>query len=599
MKKGLLLIGVMMLTVSASAQKCWSLQECIDYAMENNITLQKSKLQKSSATEDLKGSKAALLPTFSASTNQTLGYQPWKDTGTAYVSNGTVNTKVDKTSYNGSYSVNGQWTVWNGNRNFNNIKRDRLAEEEAELAAQETANSIQERIAQLYAQILYLAENVTVNEQMLETSKKNEDRGREMLEVGKMSKADLAQLSAQRANDEYSIVEAKSQLMNYELQLKQLLEITDEERFQVVIPKIGDDQILAEIPAMQTVYEMALVNRPEINRSQLAINRSDVNLSIAKAGWMPTVNLTGGVTTSTNSLSGTGWGSQFKSNVNTSLGLGVTMPIYDGRSTKTSVNKAKIQQLQARLDLQDLQKDLYSDIQEYWLNAWTNQEKYKAASSSVESAQQSYDLLSEQFRLGLKNIVELMAGKDKLLEAQQNLLQSKYMTLYYHIGAVVVILIAWSMLRGGKKEEKISFETAKVEKSDIHTSITATGTIEPVTSVTVGTQVSGIVSKLYVDYNSVVKKGQVIAELDRTNLISELNTAKANLASSESSMAYEKANYNRYKTLYDKGLVSADEYESALLSYRKAKEDVSTKRRKVRRWLPRSTLRSCSASPRT
>ena len=420
-----------MLTVSASAQKLWTLQECIDYAMENNITLQKSKLQKSTATETLKGSKAALLPTVTASTNQNLGYQPWKDTGMAYVSNGTVNTKVDKTSYNGSYSVNGQWTVWNGNRNFNNIKRDRLAEEEAELSAQETANSIQERIAQLYAQILYMAENVTVNEQMLETSKKNEDRGREMLEVGKMSKADLAQLSAQRANDEYSIVEAKSQLMNYELQLKQLLEITDEERFQVAIPKIGDDQILAEIPAMQTVYEMALVNRPEINRYQLAINRSDVNLSIAKAGWMPTVNLTGGVTTSTNSLSGTGWGSQFKSNVNTSLGLGVTMPIYDGRSTKTSVNKAKIQQLQARLDLQDMQKDLYSDIQSYWLNAWTNQEKYKAASSSVESAQQSYDLLSEQFRLGLKNIVELMSGKDKRLEAQQNLLQSKYMTLYY------------------------------------------------------------------------------------------------------------------------------------------------------------------------
>ena len=153
--------------------------------------------------------------------------------------------------------------------------------------------------------------------------------------------------------------------------------------------------------------------------------------------------------------------------------------------------------------------------------------------------------------------------------------------VWYAIGAVVVILIAWSMLRGGKKEEKVSFETAKVEKNNIHTSITATGTIEPVTSVTVGTQLSGIVSKLYVDYNSVVKKGQVIAELDRTNLISELNTAKANLASSESSMAYEKANYNRYKTLYDKGLVSADEYESALLSYRKAKEDVSTKRESV------------------
>ena len=429
--KTLWMAGLMMIgSVSMSAQKLWTLQDCIDYAMENNITLQKSKLSKQSATEDLKGAKAALLPTLSASTNQSLGYQPWKDTGMSYVTNGTVNTKVDKTSYNGSYSLSGQWTVWNGNRNINTVKLDQLSEEQAELSAQETANSIQERIAQIYAQILYLDENVKVNEQMLETSLKNEERGQEMVAVGKMSKADLAQLSAQRANDEYSIVEAKSQLMNYKLQLKQLLEITDEERFDVAIPEISDERILAEIPSLQTVYEQALLSRPEIERSQLAIKSSDVSVSIAKAGWMPSVNLTGGITTSTNSLSGTGWGSQIKSNVNSSLGLGVTVPIYDGRSTKTSVNKAKIQQLQAKLDLLDQQKTLYSDIQQYWLNAWTNQQKYQAAKSSVESAQQSYDLLSEQFRLGLKNIVELMTGKDNLLSAQQNQLQSKYLTLY-------------------------------------------------------------------------------------------------------------------------------------------------------------------------
>lgn len=431
MRKALLFISVMLLTGSvAMAQKQWTLQDCIDYAMANNITLQKSRLQKESATEDLKGAKAALLPTLSASTNQSLGYQPWKDTGMAYVTNGTVNTKVDKTSYNGSYSLSGQWTVWNGNRNINTVKLDQFSEEQAELQAQETANSIQERIAQIYSQILYLAENVKVNEQMLETSLKNEERGQEMVNVGKMSKADLAQLSAQRANDEYSIVEAKSQLMNYKLQLKQLLEITDNEQFDVAIPEIGDDQVLAQIPEMQTVYEQALLSRPEIERLQLAIKSSDVSVSIAKAGWMPSVNLTGGITTSTNSLSGTDWGSQIKSNVNTSLGVGVTMPIYDGRSTKTAVNKAKISQLQAQLNLQDQQKTLYSDIQQYWLNAWTNQQKYQAAKSSVESAQQSYDLLSEQFRLGLKNIVELMTGKDNLLSAQQNQLQSKYLALY-------------------------------------------------------------------------------------------------------------------------------------------------------------------------
>ena len=419
----------MLSTVAVSAQKQWTLQDCIDYALTNNITLKKSQLQRESATEDLKGAKAALLPSVNASTNQSLGYQPWKNSGISTVTNGVVNTKVDKTSYNGSYSVNGQWTVWNGGRNTNTVKLDRLAEQEAELSLQETANNIQERIAQIYAQILYLDESVKVGEQTLETSKKNEERGQEMVNVGKMSKADLAQLTSQRANDEYGIVETRSQLLNYKLQLKQLLEITDETPFDVAIPEISDERILAAIPPLQSVYEQALLNRPEIERSQLAVKSSDVSLSIAKAGWMPNINLQGGVTTSTNSLSSIGWGSQIKNNVNTSLGVGVSVPITDGRSTKTAVNKAKIQQLQAALDLQDQQKTLYSNIQQFWLNATTNQEKYKAAQSSVESAKQSYELLSEQFRLGLKNIVELLTGKNNLLQAEQNQLQSKYQTI--------------------------------------------------------------------------------------------------------------------------------------------------------------------------
>ena len=430
MKKVVLLIGIVMISVAATAQKLWTLQDCIDYAIANNITLKKSQLQQQSATEELKGAKAALLPTLSASTNQSVGYQPWKDQGVSTVTNGMVNSKVSKTSYNGNYAVNAQWTVWNGNRNTNTVKLDQLAEQEAELSTQETANSIQERIAQIYAQILYLDENVKVSEQTLETSKKNEERGQEMVNIGKMSKADLAQLVSQRANDEYNIVESRSQLLNYKLQLKQLLEITDETEFDVAIPEISDAQILSEIPTLHSVYEQALLSRPEMERLRLAVKSSDVSLDIAKAGWMPNVSLTGGVNTSTNSLSSTGWGNQLKNNVSSSLGVGVSVPIYDGRSTKTAVNKAKIQQLQAQLDLQDQQKTLYANIQQYWLNALTNQQKYKAASSSVESAQQSYELLSEQFRLGLKNIVELMTGKDNLLQAQQNQLQSKYQTVY-------------------------------------------------------------------------------------------------------------------------------------------------------------------------
>ena len=155
--------------------------------------------------------------------------------------------------------------------------------------------------------------------------------------------------------------------------------------------------------------------------------------------------------------------------------------------------------------------------------------------------------------------------------------------LWIAIGVIALAVIAYLLLSGGKKEEKVEFETAKVDQGNIQTTITATGTIEPVTSVTVGTQVSGIVSKLYVDYNSVVKKGQVIAELDKTNLISELTAQRANLSSAQSSLNYQQSNYNRYKTLYEKGLVSADEYESALLQYNQAKEQVKTASESVQR----------------
>ena len=151
------------------------------------------------------------------------------------------------------------------------------------------------------------------------------------------------------------------------------------------------------------------------------------------------------------------------------------------------------------------------------------------------------------------------------------------------VGAVVIVALVIWMCSGGKKEETVEFETAKAERQDIHTTITATGTIEPVTSVTVGTQVSGIVSKLYVDYNSVVKKGQVIAELDKTNLTSELNRAKADLSSAESTLAYETANFKRYQTLFDKGLVSANDYESAKLSYEKARQTAASSRENVQK----------------
>ena len=429
--KRLLLAAVLTMAcaMAVQAQKQWTLQECIDYAMQNSITLQKARLTKQAATEDLLGSKAALLPSLSASTNQSVGYRPWQDNGVTTVTNGQVNAKVDKVYYSGSYGLNAQWTVWDGGRNRNTVRQNELAEQQAALSYEESANSIQERIAQLYVQILYLDEAVKVSQSSLETSRKNEERGREIVEVGKMSKADLAQLTAQRATDEYNVVEAQAQIANYKLQLKQLLELTGSDDFDVAIPATTDDQALAEIPSLQSVYEQALVSRPEIENSQLDIESSRLGVAIAKAGRLPSVSLTGGLGTSTNSLSNNGWGNQMKNNLDASAGLTLSIPLFDQRQTKTNVNKARLQQQQALLDLQDRQKQLYQTIEGYWLDATTNQQKFRAAQTTVDSEQQSYDLLSEQFRLGLKNIIELMTGKDNLLQAQQNRLQAKYMTI--------------------------------------------------------------------------------------------------------------------------------------------------------------------------
>lgn len=407
----------------------WTLKDCIDYALANNISLRKTKLQEYSALEDVKQSQSALLPSLSFSTSQNGTYRPWPEAGKATVDNGYVQSSIDKIYYSGSYSVNGNWTVWNGGRNTNTVKLNKLAAEQARLDSAETANSIQEQIAQLYVQILYSNDAINVCKESLETSKINENRGKDMFEVGKISKADLAQLTAQRAQDEFNVIEAESNMRNYKRQLKQLLQITDDEEFDIAIPQTTDEMALCEIPALNEVYAATLNIRPEIKNAELGIESSDLSIKIAKAQKLPTIDLNAGVSTNTTTMSDNKWGQQLKNNVNVGAGFTVSIPLFDNRSSKTAVNKAKIQRENYILELRDKQTTLYSTVENYWLQAVINQNKFKAAKVSTESAKASYELLSEQFALGLKNIVELMTGKNNLLTAQQNELQSKYLAI--------------------------------------------------------------------------------------------------------------------------------------------------------------------------
>lgn len=424
------LAGLFLLSLSTECvAKQWSLRNCIDYALANNIQLQKAKIKEYSALEDVKQSQAALLPSLNLSTSQNVNYTPWPQQGRATVADGYVQSSVDKVYYNGSYSLSGNWTVWNGNKNRNNVKLNKVAAEQARLDSATTANNVLEQIAQLYVQILYSNEAIAVTKESLKTSQTNEQRGKTMVEVGKMSKADLAQLTAQRAQDEYAIVEAESNLRNYKRQLKELLQITSDEEFDIAVPSTTDDMALEAVPTLNDVYAASLEQRPEIKNAKLGIESSDLSIKVAKAGRMPTVSLNAGVMTSTSSMSDNAWGTQMKNNFSLGGGVTVSIPLFDNRQTKTAINKAKLQKQSYLLDLQDKQTTLYSTIENYWLQAVTNQNKFKAARVSTESAQASYELLSEQFKQGLKNTVELMTGKTNLLQAQQNELQSKYLAI--------------------------------------------------------------------------------------------------------------------------------------------------------------------------
>lgn len=415
-------------SVAAEARE-WSLQDCISYALQNNISLQKTRIQQLSAIEDVKQSQSALLPSLSASTSQNVSYSPWPETGSYVIAGDKVQTSVDKVYYNGSYSLSGSWTVWNGGRNHDQVKLNKLTADQAALDSATTANNIQEQIAQLYVQILYSRDAVEVNKQTLETSKKNEERGQEFVKVGSMSKADLAQLTAQRAQDEYAVVQAESNLREYKRQLKQLLQITDQEEFDVVVPQTTDEMALQEIPGVTSVYESALNRRPEIQNALLGIKSSDLQVKMAKAGKLPTVTASAGVSTNTTTMSSNAWGTQLKNNFTMGAGVTVSVPIFDNRQVKTAVNKAVLAKQGYQLDLKDKQTTLYSTIENYWLQAVNNQAQFKSAQVSTQSAQASYELLSEQFQQNLKNIIELMNGKDALVKAQQAELQAKYLAI--------------------------------------------------------------------------------------------------------------------------------------------------------------------------
>ena len=246
---------------------------------------------------------------------------------------------------------------------------------------------------------------------------------------GQMAKADVVQLEAQLSSAKYAVVNTETQLANYIRQLKAPLELDLNTPFDVAGHIPSDEQVLALVPSAQEAYAKALEMRPEIKSAELSIEAADMQLDIAKRGFYPTIGASASLGSNHSTGSSNGWGEQMKTNLNMSAGLNFSVPIFDNRRNMSNVKTAKLQQLSSKLDLQDRKNALSSTIEQYWLNANSGQQNYIAAKSRVKSQEASYELLNEQFQNGLKNTVDVLQGRDNVISAEQDMLQSKYMAL--------------------------------------------------------------------------------------------------------------------------------------------------------------------------
>lgn len=408
--------------------RVWDLASCIDYALEQNIQIKKDKIVMEESMIDTKTAKAALFPNLSFSTSHNVVNRPYSEQS-SIIDGSNVISMSHKTNYNGNYGLNASWTLYNGSKRLNTIEQEKLNNRIAKLDVATSENSIQESITQTYVQILYAAEAVKVNENTLKVSEAQRDRGKELLAAGSIAKSDLAQLEAQCSTDKYQLVMAQATLQDYKLQLKQLLELDGEEEMQLALPQLVDADVLSPLPGKSEVYKSALVLRPEIEASRLSVETSKLDIDIARSGYRPSISLSAGIGTNHTTGSDFTFSEQVKNGWNNSIGVTLSVPIFNNRQTKSSIQKAKLQQQSSQLELQNQQKTLFKTIEGLWLDANSAQQQYAAATEKLRSTQTSFDLVSEQFNLGMKNTVDLLTEKNNLLSAQQEQLQAKYMAI--------------------------------------------------------------------------------------------------------------------------------------------------------------------------
>lgn len=411
MRKAIVFITCVCVLSNLFGQKLWTLKQCIEYAQQNNLEVKANKFQDTIAADNILTAKAAWLPSLSFSSGQNYSYTNHTNDGI----------------YNASYGLNANMSLYDGGKIQNNIKEKNLQKEITAVGVTQSEHNIMLNILRTYIQILYAKEAITTAESNLQLSTKTLERAKELVKAGSMSNVDYAMLESEYADYNYRLTEAQNTYEKQKLQLKKLMYL--HENIEIKEIPIDEDDILIPLNDVNTIYQKALTFVPDVLAANKDKELADLQVRTAQSGYYPNVSLSAGINTGHNSANDEQIMKQLKNSVYENVGLSISIPIYDKRQTRGSVMNAKNQVLIAENNIEDVEEDLLTTIEELHLDCLSYQNSYASAKANLDAAQKSYDLVEQQFELGMKNIIELLNQRTSLTSAQQNILQIKYQTL--------------------------------------------------------------------------------------------------------------------------------------------------------------------------
>ncbi|MBR4585143.1 MAG: TolC family protein [Bacteroidales bacterium] len=420
----LLLTAALSAGVSARAQQGpWSLTDCIDYALEHNLTVRQSELTVELREVDLNTAQGRRLPGFRASASENLSFGRGLTADNTYSNSNTTST---------SFSLGGDLPIFQGFDIVNGIKLSKLNLASATADLEKARDDIRVAVAQAFVQILYNQELLGVAHKQAEHDAELLEQVRERLSAGKVSAAEVSAQQATLAQSRQSEIQAEGNLRIALLELTQLLELPSPEGFSIVTPEVGDpSQLLLMRP--EAIYEEAVAVKPAIESAELKVDYAQLNIARAKGALLPTLSLSGGLGTNyyTNSkFASAPFGEQLRNNFSQYVGLSLSIPIFQRFSVRNNIRTAELNFKGQQLQLENTKKALYKEIQQAYYNAVTAQARYAGSREAASSARLHYELTEEKYKVGKADIAAYNDARNSWLRAESEHIQARFQCLY-------------------------------------------------------------------------------------------------------------------------------------------------------------------------